>query len=273
MTTHSRPTEIRTLDTRNGHFRIAIDGPADAPVLVFGNSLGTTLEMWEPQAAALSADHRVIRYDTRGHNGGPAAGSPCRFDQLGDDVLAILDALRVAQARFCGISMGGHTGLWLGVHAGPRFQAIAVCNTAAKIGTEAGWQDRAAQVREGGAAAMQALAATAPERWFSDGFARAHPATVSLAQGWLASSDPAGYAACCDALAASDLRGQIAGITVPLLVIAGEFDPVTTVADGRQIKEAIAAAEQVNLPASHLSNLEAPEAFNRALASFLQRRA
>lgn len=272
MTSQPRTTEFRTLDTRNGHFRIALDGPIDAPVLVFSNSLGTTLEMWDPQAARFARDHRVLRYDTRGHRGGPPAGPTCRFDRLGDDVLAILDALEIERARFCGISMGGHTALWLGVHAGARFDALAACNTAAKIGTEAGWHDRASQVREGGAAAMQALAATAPERWFTADFARAHPAIVALAQGWLGNSDPDGYAACCDALAVSDLRNQISAITVPMLVVAGEFDPVTTVADSRQIKEAIAGAELVSLPASHLSNLEAPGAFDQALSSFLQRR-
>jgi 3-oxoadipate enol-lactonase len=244
------------LKTRRGEFRVAVDGDAAAPALVLGNSLGTTLEMWEPQVAAFAGRFRLIRYDTRGHGGSPATPGPYSFDDLGQDVLAVLDALDVERAAFCGISMGGHTGLWLGIHAGRRFNAIAVCK-------------RAAMVRAGGAAGMRALADSAPGRWFTEGFAQTHPAVVQRAQGWIAGIDPEGYAACCEALAASDLRGGLGRIATPTLLLAGALDPVTTVADAQAMQAGIPGARLAVVPASHLSNLEAPAAFDQAVLDFL----
>ncbi|GAA6121747.1 3-oxoadipate enol-lactonase [Acidovorax sp. FG27] len=260
---------VSTLATPRGTFRIAVDGPGDAPVLVLSNSLGTTLEMWDAQAARFARTHRVLRYDTRGHGGSVVSPGPYTFDQLGGDVLALLDALGIERASFCGISMGGFTGLWLGVHAPERLNHLVVANSAAKIGTADGWTARAALVREKGAAGMAELAASSPGRWFTDAFAAAQPEVVQRAQGWIAGIAPEGYAACCEALAQADLRGAIAGITVPTLLIAGSADPVTTVADAQAMQAAIPGAQLAQVPASHLSNLEAPEAFDAALARFL----
>ena len=258
------------LHTATGTFRIDLQGPADAPVLVLSNSLGTTLEMWDAQASALSAHWRVLRYDTRGHGGSVCNPGPYSFAQLGQDVLAILDALHIKQAHFCGISMGGLTGLWLGVNAPARMRSITVANSAAKIGVESAWIERAAMVRAQGTAAMQALAVSSPSRWFTETFAAAQPAMVQTAQGWIAGISPEGYASCCEALAKEDLRSAISGITVPTLLIAGEHDPVTTVADAQAMHAAIAASVLATVPASHLSNLEAPSAFEQALAGFLK---
>jgi 3-oxoadipate enol-lactonase len=263
---HSPPV---SLDTARGAFRITIDGDAAAPALILSNSLGTTLEMWDPQVAALSEHYRLIRYDTRGHGGSPVTPGPYSFADLGQDVLAVLDTLGIARAAFCGISMGGHTGLWLGIHAGNRFNAIAVCNSAAKIGTQQGWNERAAMVREGGQAAMQALADSSPGRWFSADFVKAHPAQVQRAQAWIVGIAPQGYAACCDALAVSDLRDDLGCITTPTLLLAGSSDPVTTVADAQAMQAGIVGAQLAVVPASHLSNLEAPRAFDEALLHFL----
>lgn len=262
-------TETIALQTRNGAFRIAERGAKSAPVLILSNSLGTTLEMWEDQMAAFSSTHRVIAYDTRGHGGSPVTAGPYSFDQLGDDVLAIMDALNIERAAFCGVSMGGHTALWLGLNAPERFSGIAVCNSAAKIGTAEGWAERAAAVRQGGVDAMKALAETSPERWFTSAFIHDEPAGVGRAQAWIAAVDPEGYAACCDALGKSDLRANLADIAIPSLLLAGEFDPVTTVADARSMHEAISGSKLASVPASHLSNLEAPTAFNQEVAAFL----
>ena len=263
----SNPPSLLT--TSRGTFRVAIDGSPDAPALVLSNSLGTTLEMWDAQVAALSASHRLIRYDTRGHGGSPVTPGPYRMDGLGQDVLSLLDALNIDKAAFCGISMGGHTGLWLGVHAGARMRGIAVCNSAAKIGTAQAWQERAATVRSQGAAAMQALADSAPGRWFTPGFTQAHPDVVQRAHVWIAGIAPEGYAACCEALATSDLRDSISRIGVPTLLLAGADDPVTTVADAQAIQDSIAGASLAIMPASHLSNLEALQAFEQAVLDFL----
>lgn len=263
---HSSPV---SLDTARGAFRITVDGDAAAPALVLSNSLGTTLEMWDPQVEAFSRNHRLIRYDARGHGGSPVTPGPYSFADLGQDVLAVLDALGIERAAFCGISMGGHTGLWLGIHAGSRFNAVAVCNSAAKIGTPQGWNERAAMVREGGEASMRALAESSPGRWFSADFVNAHPAEVRRAQAWIAGIAPQGYAACCEALAASDLRDDLGRITTPTLLLAGASDPVTTVADAQAMQAGIAGARLAVVPASHLSNLEAPRAFDQAVLPFL----
>ncbi|WP_449412342.1 3-oxoadipate enol-lactonase [Pandoraea soli] len=257
------------IETRNGRFRVAISGPASAPVLVLSNSLGTTLEMWDAQVPGLARDFRVVRYDTRGHGGSVVTQGPYTFDQLGDDVVALLDALDVSRASFCGVSMGGHTGLWLGLHAPTRFNAIAVCNSAARIGSTEGWTTRATQVRTHGKAAMAELAASSPSRWFTEGFINREPARVALAQAGIATLAPEGYASCCDALATSDLSDEISAIQVPTLLIAGEFDPVTTVADAQAMQRAIAGSTVVSVRASHLSNIEAPTQFEAALVQFL----
>lgn len=258
-----------TVSTTRGALRVALDGDLAAPALVLSNSLGTTLEMWAPQVARFAQRFRLIRYDTRGHGGSPVTPGPYRVDDLGLDVLALLDALELERAAFCGVSMGGHTGLWLGVHAGQRVSAIAVCNSAAKIGTAQAWQERATMVRTGGAVSMQALAQSAPGRWFTPAFIQAQPEAVQRTQDGLARIAPQGYAACCDALAASDLRASLGAITAPTLLLAGAEDPVTTVADAEAMQARIAGAQLAVVSASHLSNLEAPQAFNDAVLNFL----
>lgn len=260
---------ISTITTSTGTFRFAIEGPTYAPVLVFSNSLGTPLEMWDAQAENFSKTHRVLRYDTRGHGGSVVSPGPYSFEQLGGDLLALLDTLKIERASFCGISMGGFTGLWLGVHAPHRLNHLIVANSAAQIGTADGWTTRAALVREKGAAAMAELAVSSPSRWFTDTFRTTAADVVLKAQGWISVVAPEGYAACCEALADGDLRNAIARITVPTLLIAGASDPVTTVAHSQAMQAKIVGAELIQLPASHLSNLEAPEAFDAALEDFL----
>jgi 3-oxoadipate enol-lactonase len=257
------------LATARGTFRVAIDGDPALPALVLSNSLGTTLEMWEPQVDAFAKSCRLIRYDTRGHGGSQVTPGPYTFDALGQDVLAVMDTLEIATAAFCGISMGGHTGLWLGIHAGARFDALVVCNSAARIGNAAAWNERAATVRGGGSAAMRELADSAPGRWFSEGFVAGQPRVVLRAQAGIANIAPEGYAACCEALATSDLRGEIGRIAIPTLLLAGTFDPVTTVVDAEAMQAAIPGARLATVPSSHLSNLETPEAFEQAVLPFV----
>lgn len=267
MTTSNSITQV--LNTARGHFRVAIDGSAEAPPLVLSNSLGTTLEMWAPQVEDLSKSYRLIRYDTRGHGGSVVTPGPYTVEGLGCDVLAILDALQIPTAAFCGVSMGGHTGLWLGVHAGDRLQSLVVSNSAARIGTVQGWKDRADTVRQGGSLGMRALADSAPGRWFTPDFVREQSGTVEAVQATLAGINPEGYAACCEALAHSDLRVDLASIKARTLLIASAFDPVTTEADAHAMQSSITGARTVVLPTSHLSNLEAPQAFTRTVLDFL----
>lgn len=260
----------RTLATRTGAFRVRIDGPGGAPALLLSNSLGTPLEMWDRQAADLCRDFQVVRYDTRGHGGSETSPGPYGLAQLGDDALALLDALDIEQASFCGISMGGITGLWLGIHAGHRLRRLLVSNSAARIGTTQGWLERAGAVAARGSAAMQSLAESAPARWFTPAFVAAHPDVVASAQQWITRTPPQGYAACCHALASADVRGDLPRIAVPTWLVAGTHDPVTTVADAAFMRDRIPVASLHSLEASHLSNIEAASGFNTLLHAFMR---
>ncbi len=263
-------SNIYQLETTTGSFRVAVDGAEDAPALILSNSLGTTLEMWDPQVDALSKKFRLIRYDTRGHGGSPVTEGPYSFEQLAADVIAILDALNVETAAFCGVSMGGHTGLQLGIDAPERFNAIVVCNSAAKIGTAEAWKERADTLRSKGQVAIRELADSAPTRWFTEEFIKQQPDTVKGMQEQFATLDAEGYAACCDALGASDLRKSLCCIIVPTLLVAGKYDPVTTVEDTQNMNGLIKGSSVAVLEASHISNVEAAEAFTQVVSDFIE---
>jgi len=247
------------------HYRL--DGDAARPCLVLSNSLGTDSSMWDAQAAALAADFYVLRYDTRGHGRSARDSGPLSIERLGSDVLALFDHLGIERAAFCGISMGGLTGQWLGIHAPQRFTRLVLANTAARIGNAEGWSTRAVQVRQSG---MAAIADGAPPRWFTEGFIARAPDTVARMVRTLRAQDAQGYAACCNALAEADLRADVHRIAAPTLVIAGEHDPVTTVADAAWLRDRIPDARMATVPASHISNIEAEKAFTAALRDFLR---
>ena len=241
-------------------------GDASKPALVFSNSLGTKYSMWQPQIEHFQQDYYVICYDTRGHGASSAPQGPYSLEQLGQDVVNLLDHLNIAKATFCGISMGGLTGQWLAIHKPERFSHVIVCNTAAKIGQEQAWQDRAVLVREQG---LAPIAATAASRWFTDPFIQSNPAVVAELSNDLGAGSPEGYANCCEALAKADVREQLSSIQIPVLIIAGQQDPVTTVADGQFMQQRIANSQLFEINASHVSNIEQPEAFNQAVQTFL----
>lgn len=245
-----------------------LEGAHDAPLLVLSNSLGTTWDLWQPQIATLITHFRVLRYNPRGHGHSPLPGQVLTLARLGQDVVDLLDELGVEQASFCGISMGGLTGLWLARYHPQRFRRMVVANTAARIGSAEGWQQRAHQVLDEG---LGQVAAGAAARWFTPDFLAAAPPQAGRLIRQLANSNVAGYAACCGALATADLRKQVRRILLPLLVIAGEQDPVTTVEDARWLQSQIAGAELAVLPASHLSNVACPQAFSNAVCQFLTR--
>jgi 3-oxoadipate enol-lactonase len=245
---------------------VRTDGDPARPCVVLSNSLGTDLSMWDPQAAALARDYHVLRYDVRGHGRSGGGAAPVTLERLGRDVVGLLDALAIPRAHFCGISMGGMTGQWLGIHAPQRLDKLVLANTAARIGTADGWSARAAQVRAGG---MDGVADGAAARWFTPAFSAREPHVVARMIVRLREQEPEGYAACCDALAAADLRAAVGAIAVPTLIIAGAADPVTTVADAGWMRDRIPGANLVALAASHISSIEAEPQFTSALAAFL----
>lgn len=243
-----------------------LDGPTHAPLLVMSNSLGTTWQMWEAQMPALTQHFRVLRYNTRGHGASPVPPEGVSLASLGKDVIDLLDHLNVEQASFCGISLGGMTGLWLNRYAPTRFHHLVVANTAAKIGEREGWLQRAALVRQQG---MAPVAATAAERWFTLAFCQAQHGTVAQLVATLRTTPAEGYAACCDALAHADLRDDVTAMPRPMLVIAGNEDPVTTTRDAEWLVVEAPHAHYLALPASHLSNVACAQAFNQHVVTFL----
>lgn len=242
-----------------------LDGPAEAPLLVLSNSLGTTYELWQPQMAALTKAFRVLRYNQRGHGNSSLPAVPLTLEILAQDVITLLDKLQVERAYFCGISMGGLTGLWLNRFQPERFHKLVVANTAACIGSADGWQQRAQQARQQG---LRGIADASAARWFTADFQRTEPQQVSNLVGRLAQGNATGYAACCEALAYADLRNEVPQMVRPMLVIAGEQDPVTTVADAQWLITHAPNAELAVLPASHISNLACPQLFNQRVLKF-----
>jgi len=245
---------------------VRCDGERGRPAVLLSNSLGTDLAMWDAQVAVLATRFHVVRYDTRGHGGSSSPPGPYTVAQLGADVLGLLDYLDIERAHVLGLSMGGVVAQWLAIHAPGRVHKLVLANTAAQIGTREAWLARAAAVRAGG---MHDIAAASPARWFTPGFVARQPVVVGTMQKTVRALDPEGYAACCEALAAADLSADLGRIGAATLVIAGVDDPVTTVADARALAGAIEGAQMATLPASHLSNVEAPDRFSDAVVSFL----
>ncbi|WP_369959168.1 3-oxoadipate enol-lactonase [Pseudomonas benzenivorans] len=254
----------------DGELNYQLEGPAGAPLLVLSNSLGTDLHMWDAQMPAFTEHLRVLRYDTRGHGHSLVSEGFYSIEQNGRDVLALLDALDVAKAHFCGLSMGGLIGQWLAINAGERLDKLVLCNTAAKIAGPEVWNPRIDTVLRDGQAAMQALRDASIARWFTAAFAAAEPAKVEPVVAMLAQTSSQGYAANCAAVRDADYREQLGAIRAPTLIVAGSADPVTTVADGRFMAERIAGARLLELHAAHLSNVEAGEAFTRPVLDFLK---
>lgn len=257
------------LQLADGVLNYQIDGPENAPVLVLSNSLGTDLGMWDTQVPLWSQHLRVLRYDTRGHGASLVTDGPYTIEQLGRDVLALLDALDIAKAHFVGLSMGGLIGQWLGIHAGQRLRSLTLCNTAAKIANDEVWNSRIDTVLKGGQQAMVDLRDASIARWFTPGFAKAQPAQAQRICQMLAQTSPQGYASNCAAVRDADYREQLGRIQVPTLIVAGTEDVVTTPEHGRVMQAAIDGAEYIDFPAAHLSNVEVGEPFSRRVLDFL----
>jgi 3-oxoadipate enol-lactonase len=254
------------IESSAGRIHYELEGVPDAAVLVLSNSLGTTLEMWEPQVWPLARKLRVLRYDTRGHGTSAAPPGPYTLDGLGNDVLELLDAVKIPRAHFCGLSMGGLIGLWLGVHAPERIERLTICDSAARVGTVDAWNSRIAAIRKGG---MEAIVPALLERWLTASFRATQPAAADRIRQMVLRANVPGYIACCEALRDADLRERVGKIRSPTLVITGASDPVTPPSDGQFLAEKIPGARYVELPAAHISNIEAAPAFTDALLQFL----
>jgi 3-oxoadipate enol-lactonase len=242
-------------------------GKRGSPAIIFTGSLGTDLTMWQPQADSLKPHFCTLRYDMRGHGGSEVPPGPYSIDELGSDLVALLDRLGIERASLCGLSIGGMISMWVAAHAPERVERLVLCCTAAQLGPPEGWYDRAATVRAHG---VEAVADAVLERWFTPRFAAKHPAVIERMRAQLLGTPREGYAGCCEAIAAMDLRGDLPSIKAPALVLAGEQDPATPPPYGEQIAELIPGARfEIVSPAAHLATVERPDLTTAMILRFL----
>jgi 3-oxoadipate enol-lactonase len=246
---------------------VQVEGKDGAPALMLSNSLGTNLHMWDDQAGEFAKHFRLVRYDRRGHGKSAAPKGPYSFDRFGRDIIAILDALKIKKANWCGLSMGGMDGQWLGANAPDRFEKLILSNTNFYYADKAPWADRIKFVREKGLAPLVPLNM---ERWFTKGFRERAPQAIARMEKMFVASNPEGYVACVEAIRDMDFRGSNLKITTPTLVIVGKQDPATPPSAGEAIAGQIKGAKLVALDAAHISNIEQPKAFTAAVLDFLQ---
>jgi 3-oxoadipate enol-lactonase len=248
------------------HYRIDSDAGPDAPWLVLSNSLGSDLSMWSPQAEAFAAKFRVLRYDTRGHGRSEAPKGPYTIDQLIGDVIGLLDELKIERTHYCGLSMGGLTGIGLAARHPERFERVVLSNTAALIGSDAVWTPRAAKARDEG---LPSLTDAVIPRWFTAGFIEREPVVIAGMRDVFRGLSSEGYAANCEAIRDADLREEAKTIKAPVLVIAGTHDLSTTAAQGRELHGYVAGSRYVELDAAHLSNIELAGIYTKTVLDFL----
>ena len=254
-----------------GPLRLAasLDGPAGAPVLVLGSSLGTSGAVWDRQLPALSARFRLLRYELPGHGGSPAQDRPYTLADLGTGVRALLDEHGIERAAYCGISLGGMIGMWLAADSPGRVTALGLVCTSAWMPPASGWLSRAEHVRASGIAAVSAASIG---RWFTAAFAAREPALIAAFAADLERTGVAGYAGCCAAIAGMDLRPVLGAISAPTLVISGAEDPSTPPAHGARIASGIRGARLLVVRgAAHLANVSSPGQVTAALLAHLAR--
>lgn len=246
-----------------------LTGREDGPVLVLSNSLGTTAEMWDGIVRILAPRFRILRYDTRGHGRSPVKPGPVSVADLAADLAALLDALAIPDAHVAGLSLGGMTVQALAIHHPHRVKSLTLMATGPYLPPPENWNARAKAVREDG---LASIADTVLARWFTPSFFETHAHRIAFYRTLFLGNAAEGYALCCEAIRDMDLRPHLAAIKAPTLVIAGAEDPVTPVAMGRELAEAIPGAELAVIGhASHLLAIEQPEETARLLGDFISR--
>ncbi|MDB5512571.1 MAG: 3-oxoadipate enol-lactonase [Enterovirga sp.] len=254
------------IDIDGESFHVQIHGPETGPVLLVSNSLSSDLTMWDDQIPTWSQTRRVVRFDGRGHGRSVVSRGPYTIERLGLDAVAVLDALGIESADFIGLSLGGMVGQWVLTNRPARIRRAILANTAAHMGPPELWNGRIALAREGG---MDATVEPTVTRWFPRSFHEEHPATIDRMRAMIRGTPLDGYVACCLAIRDMDQRATIRSIRTPTLIIIGANDPATTPADGQLIHAAIPTSRTLVLDAAHISNVEQPELFTRAVTDFL----
>lgn len=244
-----------------------VEGAAGAPALLLLHSLGWDGSMWDPQASEWAHGYRVVRVDLRGHGGSPHPSGPYSVAGLAADAVAVMDALEIQRFSVCGLSLGGQVALELAARHPERVDRLVACATAPRLGTEAGWRERAAKVRSEG---LESIADLVMERFFSDGFRASHAEAVAEGRAALLRASAVGYAGCCEALGTADLTKALGAIRAPTLLIAGEADVSTPPTAMAPMSQAIADATLLVIPgAGHILNREAPDRVTAAVFDHL----
>jgi 3-oxoadipate enol-lactonase len=248
----------------------AVSGRNHAPALLLLNPLGANLDVWSEQRAALERVFRVIRFDARGHGGSAlpkGEPSPCSIDDLLGDALAVLDALRVPRAHWCGLSLGGMIAMRAAVASPERVGRLVLANTTAHLPPASMWDERIATVLRAG---MGPIADALPQRWFTPGFVERAPAAVERVVVMVRSTQPRGYAQACAAIRDMDQRSTLGDIVAPTLVLAGARDPSTPVEHAEALLDGIRGSDLRVLDAAHLSCVEDAEEFTGAVLDFVR---
>jgi 3-oxoadipate enol-lactonase len=243
-----------------------VEGPDHAPVLMLSNSLGTNLHMWDQQVAPFTRHFRLVRYDRRGHGKSGAPKGPYTMERLGRDVLAVLDGLGIAKINWCGLSMGGMVGMWLGANAGNRIDKLILSNTSAYFPDKTLWDGRIKLVREKG---LEAIVDANMERWFTKEFRDRAPPELAKIRAMFLATKVEGYIGCGEAIRDMDHRPLLAKISAPTLVIAGKHDPATPLERNEFIKQHILGAKIAVLEAAHIANMEQPQVYADTVLGFL----
>lgn len=242
-----------------------ISGPAGAPRLLMGGSIGTSLSMWDRQLP-LADSLRLVRFDHRGHgrSPNPSPATPWEIEDLAHDVLGLMDALGLERAHYCGLSLGGMVGMWLAANAPDRIDRLILLCTSAHMPPPSLWQERSRAVLEAGS--VEPLADAALQRWLTPAFANANPSVRAWVRSMLVDTPATGYAACCGAIERMDLREALPSIGAATLVVSGAQDPSTPPAHQQLIAEAVPGARHEILdPAAHLAAVERPDDINRLI--------
>ena len=254
------------VETKDLRMHYQLDGSADAPTLVLSNSLGTNLSLWDSQLPIFSQSFRVLRYDSRGHGQTSATQGEYSVEMLGRDVLQLLDALNLQRVNFCGLSIGGMTGMWLAVNAPHRLENLVLSNTAPQIGKPDTWNERIGAVRKGG---TKAVAEQVVDRWFTPDFRLSHPDEITKTRNMIESTSTDGYVGSCTAVRDFDFWEKVGAIRSQTLVIAGTQDASVPTSDAQKLAKQIPAATYIELAAAHISNVEAASRFTEEVSSFL----
>lgn len=257
-----------TIDANGCPINVKVEGSENAPVLMLSNSLATDMRMWDPQVPEFTKHYRLVRYDRRGHGRSGVTKGPYTMAQLGHDVLAVLDQLGIEKTNWCGLSMGGMVGQWLAANAPERFEKMVFANTHYYYAVKDTWHERLGIARDKG---LGALVDSNMERWFTKDFREREPKTIDWMKTMFLATPVEGFIGCGEAVRDMDHRELLGNIKVPVHVIAGRHDPATPLAANEHIRAHIPGATMTVLDAAHISNIEQPQAFTKAVLDYLGR--